>query len=124
MKEKIKICIEKLGTVISIFCLIVGIFGCLCECTTDDWFKYLMIFVSMAVLGGTGCFVFRDLHETKKFIEGIWCFFWFSLDNSIKRIKEFMSIVKYYRDNGSTYKEIIKMIVIAKRESKSELRED
>lgn len=122
--------VEKIGRIISALLAIVGVFGCLCECETDNWWIYLIISFAFVVIGFFGFVSFLDLSNTKvyikhmfKKIEGIWIFVCFSLDNIHKDTKEFLSIVKYYRRNGYTYKRIFRMAKNAYLEAKLESKE-
>ena len=123
--------VEKIGRIISALLAIVGVFGCLCECETDNWWIYLIISFAFVVIGFFGFFAFLDLSDTKvyikhmfKKIEGIWIFVCFSINNTYKDTKEFLSIVKYYRKKNYTYKQIVRMAIDAKRKAVAELNEE
>lgn len=124
MKETIKLYIERIGTIISVSCLVIGIFGCLCEVHNDNWFKYLIIFGLMVFFGIVGIIAFDNISNIKNFFLWLWCMFWLGIDNfvkyskhKIKRVKEFNSIIRYYRNRNYTYRRIFKIMIFSKLES-------
>lgn len=116
MKKFLEV-IEVVGQLISGIVAFLGGFSLICEYRGEcSWILVLIIEIGMLVVGLSGIFAFHDLRKTKDAIYKAFLGLNYFLANSCKRTKEFIKIVKYYRNKGYSYNYIIRLVIKCKKE--------